>query len=155
MNRRVICDPEVYVIPHAYFEPNDIPPTLKALITLIFADYGSEILATADLYHQWLGGEERRAGAIISHDGQKGNHQTLGEITHSQQGVEIARASFLDCLTHHQCIVKEIDSMNATEQKRCQTLMVETGGKEVTDLRLQRAMVRNNFSCVVSDHEHY
>jgi len=149
MHRKAIIDPEVYHVPQAFFTPKQIPQTLKNLLTLIFADYGTEVLATASAYHDWLMAEDRQAGTIISHDCQKANHQALGEISHMQQGVEIKRIAFLDNLTHHQRLVKVIESMDETARKTFQTLMSETGGKEVANLRLERPMVRDNFAYVV------
>lgn len=149
MQRKVILDPDLYHVPQTFFTPEDIPQTVKNLLALIFDDFGPEILATANAYHEWLMLENHPAGTIISAAGEKQNHQRLGEITHVQRGIEITREAFLDSLTHHQRLVAVIDSMNPQERDAFENLMSETGGKELSELRLKRPMGRENYAYVV------
>ena len=149
MHRKAIIDPEVYHVPQAFFTPEQIPKTLKDLLELIFADYGTEIQATANSYHDWLDAADRPAGTIISHDCQKSVHQIMGEISYRQQGATITRKAFLDCLTHHQRLVAVIETMDDAERDEFQALTSATGGNEIVDIRLQRPMARDNYAHVV------
>jgi len=151
MNRHGIVDPEVWHVEPEYFEVSKLPETLMALLRLICADYGPEILATADLYHEWLRAvADRPAGTVISFDEAKANHQVLGEIEHVQQGVLIKRMGMLDALTHHQRLTAIIDEMNGKEQQTCQDVLHSVGGDEIFALRLERPMVRDNYAYVLA-----
>ena len=151
MNRRALTDPELYLVPPVFIEPEAIPSTLKDLLKLIFSDYGSEIIATALAYSKWLKQEERPTGTIITHDTRPAVHQRLEEITHTQQGAEIKRTAFLDCLIQHQRLERIIETMDASERTRLRALAAESGGQAVIDLRLEQPMERVNNVYVVAE----
>lgn len=141
----LIVDSEVWHGPQSFFSPEDLPVSLMDLISLICTDYGTEILATANLYHAWLEEEYRPSGTIISHDQVKANHQILGSVAHEQQGVTINRMALIDNLTQHQRFVNVIDGMSEPDRSLFEKLMEKNGGTAIATLRLRRTMKRKNF----------
>lgn len=146
-----ILDPELWHVPPTYFNEDQLPNTLLALLTLICDDYGPEIIATAATYHQWLKAEPSRpAGTFVSINEEKGAHQLIGEIEHVQQGTSIKRIALLDPLIQHQRLTAVTDSMNDTERKTFIDVMNKAGGTDIADLKLERALVRENYLYVVA-----
>lgn len=150
MHRTPIIDPEIWYVAPEYFEPDELPDTLKALLALMCDDYAPEIIATADLFHQWLDTEDRAPEAIPSYDGKKANHLILGEIEHQQQGVTIQRSAMLDTLIHHQHIDDIKKTMNEQELTAYNIILNTAGGNNIANLALSRRMKRNNYCTVLS-----
>jgi glutathione S-transferase len=149
MGRAQIIDPEIWHFPQEFFSPESIPESLIDFISLICADYGTEILSTANLYHSWLNEKERPGGTVISHDQVKANHQILGPIACEQQGVTINRMALIDSLTQHQRFVNAIEVIGGSDRDLFEELMKRTGGAELAKLRLQRSMQRRDFAYVL------
>lgn len=151
MGRAAIVDPETWHVPPEYFGSRELPESLLALLHLICDDYGPEIIATAELYHGWLNnGEARPSGSIVSHDGQKANHQILGEIQHEQQGVTISRAALLDCIVQHQRMSDVMDKMDEDEREMFGGIMQMSGGQDLINLRLERPLKRQDYAMVLA-----
>ena len=105
------------------------------------------MMATARAYEQWLPGKS--SGDIVSHNGEKANHQVLGEVEHVQQGDVIKHGAFLDVLTLHQHVTAVVDTMSEAELGQYETIMRAAGGGDIFELRLPAAMVRNNYAWVL------
>ena len=151
MNRSCIIDPELWYVPPEYFDADQLPETLLALLRLLSADYGSELIATADAYHDWLNEvPDRPAGAVVSFDGKKANHQVLSEIEHAQQGAIIKRIALLDALIQHQRLTNLIDRMDESERRAFEAILHAVGGGQIFALKLQRPMVRDDYATVLA-----
>jgi glutathione S-transferase len=151
MNQSNITDAELWSVPASYFEKDQLPDSLIGLLKLLCADYGPELIATADLYDQWLKEvPDRPTGSLIAADGQKATHQAIGEIEHFQQGVKIRRMALLDCLTLHQRMTVILDSMEESERHEFECLLESVGGNAFTSVKLERKMVRKNYAYVIA-----
>jgi glutathione S-transferase len=149
MGRPPIVDPELWHVPQDFFAVDDLPDTLIALLRLIAEDYVPEISAMADLYHQWLGTDERAVGTICDVEEMKRNHQILGEIEHVQQGVSIKRIALLDSLTHHMRFQDLTDRMSDDEKETLNGILQRTGAQDLAKLRLRRDMKRKDYAYVL------
>jgi len=54
MLRPPIVDPEVWHVPQEYFSVDDLPDTLMTFLKLVGENHVPEIVATVNLYHEWL-----------------------------------------------------------------------------------------------------
>jgi len=150
MMRPPITDPEVWQVPQEFFSIHDLPDTLIAFLKLIAENHVPEIMATIDLYHQWLDAQKRSAGAIVDVEGQKRCHQVLGELEHVQVGVPIKRIALLDDVSHHLRFQALTDQMSDSEKGTLQKVLQDIGAKELADIRLKRDIKRENYAYVVA-----
>ena len=150
MMRPPITDPEVWQVPQEFFSIHDLPDTLIAFLKLVAENHVPEIMATIDLYHQWLDAQKRSAGAIVDVEGQKRCHQVLGELEHVQVGVPIKRIALLDDVSHHLRFQALTDQMSDSEKGTLQKVLQEIGAKELADLLLKRDVKRDNYAYVVA-----
>ena len=109
-----------------------------------------EIVATIDLYHQWLDAQKPSAGEIVDIEGQKRCHQVLGELEHVQVGVPIKRIALLDDVSHHSRFQALTDQMSDSEKETLRKVLQNIGAKGFTDLRLQKDIKRKNYAYVVA-----
>jgi len=150
MMRQPITDPEVWQVPQEFFSIDDLPDTLIAFLKLIAENHVPEIMATIDLYHQWLDAQKRSAGAIVDVEGQKRCHQVLGELEHVQVGVPIKRIALLDDVSHHLRFQALTDQMSDSEKGTLQKVLQSIGAKDLADVRLKRDIKRDNYAYVVA-----
>ena len=118
---------------------------------MLCADYGPELIATANAYHHWLGEKrDRPSGTVIAIEGQKATHQVIGEIEHLQQGVSIKRIAMLDCLIQHQRLSAIQQRMDDGERQAFEQLLESVGGSAIAELELERLMMRENYAYVIA-----
>ncbi|MBT4522604.1 MAG: glutathione S-transferase family protein [Halieaceae bacterium] len=151
MNNPNIVDPELWSVPPAFFDRQQLPQSLIELLKLLCADYGPELIATANAYHHWLGEKrDRPSGTVIAIEGQKATHQVIGEIEHLQQGVSIKRIAMLDCLIQHQRLSAIQQRMDDGERQAFEQLLESVGGSAIAELELERLMMRENYAYVIA-----
>jgi glutathione S-transferase len=150
MLRPPITDPEVWQVPQEFFSIHELPDTLIAFLKLIAENHVPEIVATIDLYHQWLDAQKPAAGAIVDVEGQKRCHQVLGELEHDQVGVPIKRIALLDDVSHHLRFQALTDQMSDSEKGTLQKVLQDIGATELADVRLKRDIKRDNYAYVVA-----
>jgi hypothetical protein len=148
MGRAQLTDPELWYVSPGCFKADGLPPTLTALLEFIGSDYGPELLATAEAYHQWLPGKS--AGSIVAHDGRKANHQVLAQIEHEQGGGSIKRVAFIDPLALHQRVIGIMDRMNPSELDQYGSILHAAGCEAIFALQLERAVVRDDYTYVLA-----
>ena len=146
MQRAPTVDPEVWHVPQEFFSVDDLPDTLIAFLTLIAEDYVPEIMATMDVYHQWLDSDVRTAGTIVDVEGKKRNHQVLGEIEHVQRGVPIKRIALLDSVSHHLRFQALTDQMSNSELENLHGILQKVGAQDFANLHLKRDMKRHDYA---------
>ncbi len=149
MSRAPVVDQEVWHVPQEFFSVDDLPDTLIAFLKLIAEDYVPEIMATMELYFQWLDAETRAAGAIVDVEGLKRCHQVLGEIEHVQGGVTIKRVALLDSVSHHLRFQALVDQMSNSEKEKLNEILQKVGAHDLADLRLKREMKRDDYAYVL------
>jgi glutathione S-transferase len=150
MNRPPIVDPELWHVPQEFVSIHELPDTLTDFLRLIAENYVPEVLATIDLYHQWLDTQGHAAGAVVDVEGQKRCHQVLGEIEHVQMGVPIKRIALLDDVSHHVRLQALMGEMSGSEQELLRKVLKGVGAGELADLRLKKTIKRDGYAHVVA-----
>ena len=149
MMRPPVVDPEVWQVPQEYFAVDDLPDTLMAFLKLIGENFVPEIIATIDLYHQWLDSEERATGAIVDFEGLKRCHQVLGQIEHVQMGAPIKRIALLDDVSHHLRFQALVNAMSDSEKETLRGVLQSVSAQDLVDLQLNRNVKRDDFAYVL------
>ena len=151
MNRPGIFDAELWDVEPEFFEVETLPDTLLCFLELLCADFGPELVATAGAYADWLAATpERPTGSLVSINNGKQLRQSLGMITHIQQGVEISREAWPDILLMHQDFVEIVDSMSDPVQKNFASIMKGIGGDDFLTVELPRPIERAPYSILLS-----
>jgi len=149
MNRPPVVDPEVWQVPQEYFAVDDLPDTLIALLKVIGENFVPEIIATIDLYHQWLDSEERASGAVVDIEGLKRCHQVLGQVEHVQIGAPIKRIALLDDVSHHQRFQALVHTMSDSEKETLRGVLQSVSAQDLFDLQLNRNVKREDYVWVL------
>ena len=149
MNRPPVVDPEVWQVPQEYFAVDDLPDTLIALLKVIGENFVPEIIATIDLYHQWLDSEERASGAVVDVEGLKRCHQVLGQIEHVQMGAPIKRIALLDDVSHHLRFQALVHTMSDSEKETLRGVLQSVSAQGLADLQLNRNVKRDDYAYVL------
>jgi glutathione S-transferase len=148
MGRAQETDPELWYIAPGFFAPDDLPPTLLALLEFVVANYGPELQATADAFHHWLPG--KRSGTIVAHDQKKANHQVLAEIEHEQAYGRVRHAAFLDPLPLHQRVTAIVEQMSEEQRANYIAMLKSVGGEAILELEIAHPIVRDNYAYVLA-----
>lgn len=151
MNRPTVQDAELWHIAPEFFTLETLPGTLIDVLKLLCADFGPELIATAQAYETWFEGQPNRpAGAIVGLDEERTIRQSLGQIEHVQQGVNVERMAWPDTLLLHQEVTAIVDVMNSEDRNEFETFMRGIGGGDVLSIRLSRPIKRDDFSTVLA-----
>ena len=126
--------------------PDDaIPDTLEPLLTLVFKDWGAQLMADINIYRQWLDTlPELKAGDLINVNGSHMVHPTLGTVSYTWRGAQVQRASAIHGLWLFQSAQDAAQALSTDASRKWAALLQRTGGQEVMDLTLPRAMTRLN-----------
>jgi glutathione S-transferase len=149
MLRPPVVDPEVWQVPQEYFAVDELPDTLITFLKLIGENFVPEIIATINLYHQWLESEAKTAGSIVDIEGQKRCHQVLGQVEHVQMGTPIKRIALLDDVSHHLRFHALVNEMSNSEKETLTRTLQSVGAKDLLDLQLDRDIKRVDYAWVL------
>ena len=139
--------PDGEYAPHnADWLPDDaIPTTLEPLLALVFKDWGPLLGADIASYQQWLDMHpQMQSGDLINANDKHMVHPTLGMVSYAWRGVQVHRASAVHGLWLFQTAQDTALAMSSDAGQNLAGLLKRTGGQEVMDLRLPRAMERRN-----------
>ena len=126
--------------------PDDaIPDTLKPLLALVYRDWGPQLIADIHIYRQWLDTlPDLKAGDLININDKPMVHPTLGAVSYTWRGAQVQRASAVHGLWMFQTAQEAMRAMPPDAEKKFSELLKCTGGQELMDLTLPRAMTRLN-----------
>jgi glutathione S-transferase len=126
--------------------PDDaIPATLEPVLTLLFRDWGPQLVADAACYQQWLEAHpDLEAGHLINRSDSRLVHPTLGMVSYPWRGVQVQRASAMHGLWLFQMAQSAVKAMPADARLPFDALMQRTAGQDVLALRLSRPLERRN-----------
>ena len=139
--------PDGEYLPHdADWLPDDaIPATLEPVLALLFKDWGPQIGADIASYKQWLDAHpQMQAGDLINANDKYMVHPTLGMVSYEWRGVQVQRASAVHGLWLFQTAQDAANAVSGDAKQKLSALVKRTGGQEVMDLHLPRAMERRN-----------
>lgn len=151
MNRAGIVDPEFSDAAPEYFQSDDLPETLLGFLKLICEDFGPELTATIDAYHNWLSNDPQRpSGTLVSIEKTRALRQKIGAIEHKQQGIVVARDAWPDILIMHQIMSDIVDVMTPQDKAQFCETMSRIGGNSVATMQLKRRLQRSGPSIVLA-----
>ena len=139
--------------PDGEYEPHDadwltddaIPTTLEPLLALVFKDWGPLLGADIASYQQWLVTHpEVQAGHLVHINDKHMVHPTLGMVSYAWRGVQVQRASAVHGLWLFQLAQDAANALSGDAKQKLAAWVERTGGQEVMDLRLPRALERQN-----------
>lgn len=124
---------------------DEIPVTLEPVLTLLFKDWGPQLSADIASYQQWLlAHPEIQAGYMINVNDKHMVHPTLGMVSFVWRGVQVQRASAVHGLWLFQTVQDTALAVSSDAGQNLAVLLKRTGGQAVMDLRLPRAIERQN-----------
>jgi glutathione S-transferase len=139
--------------PDGEYEPHDadwltddaIPTTLEPLLALVFKDWGPLLGADIASYQQWLVTHpEVQAGHLVHINDKHMVHPTLGMVSYAWRGVQVQRASAVHGLWLFQLAQDAANALSEDAKQKLAAWVERTGGQKVMDLRLPRALERQN-----------
>lgn len=139
--------PDGEYAPHdADWLPDDaIPTTLEPLLALVFKDWGPLLSADIASYQQWLVSHpEVQAGHLVHINDKHMVHPTLGMVNYAWRGVQVQRASAVHGLWMFQLAQDPANALSGDAEQKLAAWVERTGGQAVMDLRLPRALERQN-----------
>jgi len=150
MNLASIADGEFPDHPESYPAGDEIPATLEPVLRLMFQDWGSELLANAAFYNAWVtSNPELPAGHLVSADGERKVHPTLGPIQYPWRGCTVHRASAPHGLWHFDRATSHARALEGEALARFTALVRRCGGEPVMAIRLARGLRRENYVLVL------
>ena len=117
--------------------------SLEPVLSLVFQDWGAMLRADFAQYAQWLASDPARpAGQVLSADGQRRVHATLGTVQTIWRGVTMARASAVHGLWLFHKALAAAKDLQAPERERLDHLLARCGGQYLFEMRLPRSLRR-------------
>ncbi len=133
--------------PHAadWLTDDAIPTTLEPLLALVFKDWGPLLGADIASYQQWLVTHpDVQAGHLVHINDKHMVHPTLGMVSYAWRGVQVQRASAVHGLWLFQLAQDAANALSGEAKQKLAAWVERTGGQEVMDLHLPRALERQN-----------
>ncbi len=151
MNLASIADGEFPECPETYLEADGIPPTLEAVLKLIFADWTPGLAADAACFNAWVKSQPSlTAGHLVSADGTRKIHPSIGMIEYPWRGGTMRRASTPHGLWHFNKTADYARGLGGEARTRFNALLARTGGTEAMAITLARPMKRQDYALVLA-----
>ena len=151
MNTAGFFDGEFDGLEATYLPDDEIPETLEPLLSLIFRDWGPEVLATAERYREWLAQTPALpAGTVISETGERQLHAGLGTIRYVLRGLPITRIAMPEVLWHFDKAASYARTLSVNARARLDALLRRTGGESAMAITPARPLKRENFVLVIA-----
>jgi glutathione S-transferase len=151
MNLASIADGEFADRPETYAADDTIPATLEPVLCLVFQDWGAELLANAAYFNAWVSDNPSLpAGHLISADGERKIHPTLGLIDYQWRGCAVHRASAPHGLWHFDKAAAYARALSGEARARLDALVQRCGGEQVMAIEPARPMKRENYALVLA-----
>ena len=150
MNLAVIEDGEFPDMAPALPLDDRLPPTLEPILQMLFRDWTSELQANAAKYNDWIACDANGPrGRIISLDGKRRVHPTLGIIEYPLRGATIRRHSAPQTLWHFDKARALLGALTGESRTRFDALMERVGGVQAMSLQLARPIERQDYVLTV------
>jgi glutathione S-transferase len=149
MNSMPVSDGEYPGYAEIYSANDTIPDTLEAVMRVAFADWLPALIADVDCFNLWAAG--KKAGAIVSHRGDRQVHPNVGKVEFDWRGIRYSRGSQPHMLWMLSAAQAHYAALTPDAKIRADELLDRTGGSAIVALRLDRRMERQNNVLVLSD----
>ncbi len=150
MNRAQIADGEFPDHATDWLPDDAIPVTLEPVLKLMFQDWGAQLMADAAHVNAWLKvNPDLPAGHLVSLNGERSVHPTLGMIDYPWRGVTMQRASMPQGLWHFEQAASEARAWSGSARERFDSLSARLGGQAMMQVGLTRPMTRKDYVLVL------
>jgi hypothetical protein len=117
----------------------------------MFQDWGPQLQADAAHYNAWVESDPSMpAGTLVSADGERKIHPTLGWVDYEWRGCAIHRASSPHGLWHFDKAATHARDLSGESRARFDALVKGTGGESMMNIRLSRPMKREDYVLVLA-----
>jgi glutathione S-transferase len=149
MNSSPVGDGEYPNYADAYAADDAIPPTLEAVMRIMFADWLPGLVADAASFNAWAA--DKAAGTVVSHNGNGTIHPHVGKVAFDWRGITYRRGSQPHMLWMLSAAQAFYDGLDAAAKARADEFFSRTGGADIISLKLDRHMTRRNNLLVLAD----
>jgi glutathione S-transferase len=150
MNRPGTADGEFPDLAASWLGDDAIAPTLEPVLELMFRDWGPQLRANAQCVNAWLDANPALpAGHIVSHDGKRAVHPTLGPIEYRWRGITVRQAGKPHELWHFERAASAARALDGSARLRFDSLVQRLGGTQVMQIGLHRPLVRKDYTLVL------
>ena len=148
MNLAVIPDGEYPGYRDDYSPDDSIPESLEAVLSLVFRDWAPGLSTDVDCFNQWA--SARSAGDIVSIDGRRRVHPSVGEVSYLFHGVDMKRGSAPHAVWMFARSQELAKALPDAAQARFAALLGRTGGTYMFGLSIAARMGRQNNVLVLA-----
>lgn len=148
MNLAVIADGEYPGYGTEYVTDDAIPETLEAVLRLVFRDWTPGLAADIAAFNAWA--LHHQPGDIVSEDGERRVHPSLGPVSYPFHGVEMKRGSAPHAVWMFAAAQAQATAMSAPAAQRFAALLARTGGDNMFALQIDKPMARANNVLVLA-----
>ena len=128
----------------AQWLPDDaIAASLEPVLALVFQDWGAILRADMAQYAQWLAAQpDAPEGQVLSADGQRRVHASLGPVQYTWRGANISRASAAHGLWLFDKALADAKNLQGAERERLDLLLARCAGQYFFEMQLPRTIRR-------------
>ena len=149
MNLPSMADGEFPGHAESWLVDDAIPESLEPVIRLMFQDWGTQLVADAQFVNAWLQEHPNLpAGYLVSHDGERRVHPTLGMFRYSWRGATINRGSMPQGLWHFERGAHLARRLGGRDRQRFEAMVNKLGGEQVMQIKLERPIERQGGALV-------
>ncbi len=148
MNLAVIEDGEYPGYGTDYMADDAIPETLEAVLKLVFRDWTPGLAADIAIFNAWA--KDHQSGDVVSEDGERRVHPSLGQVSYPFHGVDMKRGSAPHAVWMFAAAQAQAKAMSAEASARFNALLERTGGRQMFSLTIDKAMARANNVLVLA-----
>jgi glutathione S-transferase len=145
MNVANVDDGEFPEAGDSYLPGDALPETLEPVLSLIFRDWGTELIAAMAQFNEWIAANpDLPQGHLASASGQREVHPSVGSMSYKLRGVTVIRDCWPHMLWHFDRAVVSASELSGEALERWNALLERTGGQQVMALELARPLRREN-----------
>lgn len=149
MNAPELSSPEFSDMPAAYLSDDAVTGTLRKFLRLMFETMAPELMATAELYADWVGANpDAPPGTWLSQTG--ADQPILGKIEPEIRGIRVPQVAAPHSLWVLQRARDYHAALEGDARAACDALLRETGGEKLFSLRLPRRLTRRENRLAVA-----
>lgn len=151
MNLANIADGEFPDCAESFLADDALPATLEPVLALLFRDWGPQLLADAALFNHWISSNPALpAGQLVSADGSRKVHPSLGPVEFDLRGCKVTRDSAPHGLWLFGKAQAAAEALSGTARERFADVVRRAGGEQIMAIRLRRALKRENYVLVLA-----
>lgn len=142
MNLAALTDGEYPDATTDYYPDDGVPPTLEPVLALVFRDWTPGMTADVARFNIWAA--DQASGAIVSLDGARMVHPSLGPISYDFHGTQMTRGSAPHAVWMFQSAQRAAQRLAGDDKARLDAVLDRTNGQALFGLKIDRDMERKD-----------